>query len=357
MKILMVLNDIFGNGGVERVVATNSSFFVENLNYKVDICSLFRRGKKLNYYINDKVKLFDFKKLECSKMKRNIYLMKSLERLIVEEEYDIVIGCSSFIIFLLLFLKLKRCLKLKKIKIISWEHSQYNNVDNKSKILRKFFYKFLDGIVTLTKADEELFRKFCKKTRCIYNINPYKVDKISDLKSKNIIAVGRLEKEKGFETLITTFRKVVEKEKDWKLNIFGEGSQRNKLEKLINDLELKNKVKLEGFSPSIGEKYLSSSIFVMTSLSESFGMVLIEAMSFGVPCISFDCDSGPREIIINNSNGYLIKLGDVEALSEKILFLISNFEERERVRNEAIKNIDRYSKERILKEWKEYFEG
>jgi GalNAc-alpha-(1->4)-GalNAc-alpha-(1->3)-diNAcBac-PP-undecaprenol alpha-1,4-N-acetyl-D-galactosaminyltransferase len=143
---------------------------------------------------------------------------------------------------------------------------------------------------------------------------------------KNILAVGRLNRLKGFDRLIKAFSHL--DQKDWKLAIIGEGSERNNLENLIYDLNLEAYISMPGRTKAIEKWYKKSAIFVLSSRIEGFPNVLCEAMAYGCACVSFDCIAGPNEIITDKVDGYLVKNGDINALTAKMDFLINNSEEK-----------------------------
>src|SRR5690606_34771682 len=144
------------------------------------------------------------------------------------------------------------------------------------------------------------------------------------LDKKEITAIGRLSKEKGFSDLIDVFKLVNERYPNWHLNIVGDGMEKDNIKKKIKENNLDEVITMHGFKDKqeLNEILLNTSIYVMTSYTESFGLVLIEAMSYGVPCISFDSARGPLEIIDNNVNGYIIKNRDKEEMTNKIAALI-----------------------------------
>nr|WP_284693956.1 glycosyltransferase [Paeniclostridium ghonii] len=198
------------------------------------------------------------------------------------------------------------------------------------------------------------------KTKCIYI--PHSLDYIpketSNLESKNIISIGRLSKEKGYEDLIEAFRLVMIKKPDWTLNIIGDGEERAVLQKQIEKENMLTNVILHGYKDKnyIGDMLLKSSIYAMASHEESFGIVLIEAQSYGVPCIAFDSAQGALEIIENNKNGYLIKNRDKQKMGKKIIQLIDDKELRDNMGKKSRENISKYSKENISKQWFELLE-
>ena len=177
--------------------------------------------------------------------------------------------------------------------------------------------------------------------------------KISNLKDKRLISVGRLSPEKGYLDLLKVYKKIVELYPDWKLDIVGDGKEMGILKKYISKHNLQDSVTLHGFQ---GKKYIDSlmnksSIYLMTSFTESFGIVLIEAMSHGLPCIAFDSAEGAREIINSGYNGYLIKNRNLDAMIKKIEDLINSREDRVRIGKNSRREVLKYTKDVVGEEW------
>ena len=175
----------------------------------------------------------------------------------------------------------------------------------------------------------------------------------SKLKDKRLISIGRLSSEKGFDSLLEIYNKLKDKYPDWKLDIIGDGDQRESLEKYIRDNKLKKYIKLHGYqNKEYIDKILDkSSIYLMTSYNESFGIVLIEAMSHGRPCISFTSAQGANEIIENGKNGYLIDNRDYEKYIQKIEELIEDYELRKKMGTYAKASIEKYKIKNVEKLW------
>ncbi|EGR3023171.1 glycosyltransferase, partial [Vibrio parahaemolyticus] len=163
-----------------------------------------------------------------------------------------------------------------------------------------------------------------------------------------IIAVGRLEYQKGFDVLVRLFKEV--DELGVKLDIYGVGSEKDELERIINQNNIKN-IELKGKTNDIKEEYIKSDFLVMSSRFEGFGMVLVEAMECGLPCLSFDCPTGPSDIIDHGFNGYLVKLGDERDFINRLIELSSNFELRNELGINAKKSTEKFKIERIIKQW------
>lgn len=185
-------------------------------------------------------------------------------------------------------------------------------------------------------------------------------DKVSDLDDKRVIAVGRLDYQKGFDKLIDAWRAMLDKYpelKGWRLDIFGQGEWRDMLLDKIQKLELSESVAINKPTDNITEEYLRSSLLVMSSNYEGFGMVLVEAMVCGVPCVAFACPCGPRDIIEPGVNGLLVRNGDTGMLADAMARLMLDDALRKRMGAEARKVADRFSEDRIMKQWLELFQS
>ena len=175
----------------------------------------------------------------------------------------------------------------------------------------------------------------------------------ASLNNSNIINVGRLSNEKGQLDLINVFDILHRKNSDIVLYLVGDGHDYEDIEKEVINRNLANYVNMTGFKSGafLEDLYLNSSLFVMTSYTESFGLVLIEAMSYGIPCLAFDSAEGAREIISNNYNGFLIKNRNEHEMASKILELLDNKKELKRLSSNALKTSLKYTKESVMEKW------
>lgn len=185
---------------------------------------------------------------------------------------------------------------------------------------------------------------------------PFYPEEFSKCENKKIISVGRLDSQKGYDILIDVWNIISKKYPDWVLEIYGDGPEKENLQNKINKLGLEKSFLLKGAVKDIQDKYLESSIYVMSSRYEGMPMVLLETMACGLPVISFDCPCGPKDIIKNNENGFIVKFGNIEQMAEKIEELIIDEEKRKLFGKNARKNIQRYSQDKIMNQWKELFE-
>ena len=210
-----------------------------------------------------------------------------------------------------------------------------------------------DCLVTLTQGDADEWRKHAENIIVIPNpVTRYPdVVKQHDGRGKRIISVGRLEKEKGFDMLIDAFSMFAERCPGWKLYIFGKGSQEKELHKQIKRLNLEWYVRINAPTNSLYEEYQKSEFYVLSSRYEGFGLVLLEAMSCGIPCVAFNCKYGPAGIIDDGRSGLLAENGNVRELAEKMIIMAADKEERLRMGIEARKQTAKYKKDNIMQKW------
>ena len=174
--------------------------------------------------------------------------------------------------------------------------------------------------------------------------------------SKRVISAGRYMTEKGFDRLLKVWSLVNKQFYDWHLYIFG-NVDRTAYQRIAEHMQLCNTVHLMPATKDIAEEFSKSSIYVMSSRYEGFGLVLAEAMSCGLPCVSFDCPYGPREIIRNGEDGFLVEDGNIDELAQKLKQLMSNKELRKTMGAKAAMNITRYKPETIMAQWIKLFQS
>ncbi|MBO4230924.1 MAG: glycosyltransferase family 4 protein [Bacteroidales bacterium] len=183
----------------------------------------------------------------------------------------------------------------------------------------------------------------------------YVPERVSTLDNKVVIAVGRLVRQKNFSSLVRAWRKVSDRCPGWELQIWGEGGERSMLESLISSMGLSGSVKLMGYSDNIMARYPDASIFVLSSLFEGFGMVIVEAMSCGLPVVSYACPCGPKDIIKDGFDGFLVPQGDEDALADKICELIEDENKRGRMGKAALADSLRFDINPVIRLWMDLF--
>lgn len=224
----------------------------------------------------------------------------------------------------------------------------------KSSRFRRILFKY-DCVVYLTRGDQNDWNLPLSRTAVIPNSYVPKTNECALLENKEVIAVGRYVDEKNFSELIDIWSFISKKYPNWVLKIYGDGYLKGRLFTHIQTLGLSQQVLLKGSTTHIEDAFLTSSIVVQTSLSESFGMALLEAKSLGVPAVSYDTPNGPREIIIDGKDGFLIPMHDKEQFAEKLMFLMRDEELRKRMGIEAKENAKRFHSDVVMSQWMELF--
>jgi glycosyltransferase involved in cell wall biosynthesis len=217
--------------------------------------------------------------------------------------------------------------------------------------LRKY-----DKIVLLTNEDKEL--NWRKKSRITVIPNPsgFCTGNCASLEDKRVIAVGRLSYPKNYASMIRAFSDVAKRFPDWRLDIYGDGDERDVLERLISDLSLENIVNLLGNTQNVYGEMLHSSLLTLSSRFEGLPMVLIEAISCGLPVVSYACPCGPKDIITDGEDGFLVPVGDERLLADRICKLIENENLRRKMGAAGQEKSRQYSIDRIIRMWMDLFE-
>lgn len=322
--------------------------------YDVTIISISEsNGRKINI---DGVKLIDLDNpINRRIVKVSLLSFFRLRKIFKREKFDIIFmvehRTSAVVIPASLFLK---------SKIVFCDHGALSNQtdDFRDVVLRKIGSKFSSKTIVLTDRNLNDYNKILKisknKLQCIYNFCD---DKFFDnlekynIKSKSIISVGRLSKEKGFDLAIEVARNVLSRHRDWIWHLYGDGPERDNLENLIYENNLQDRFILMGSCNNIHEIYKNYSLFVLTSYREGLPLVLLEAKINKIPCVSFDCITGPREILSDGEDGFLIPCYDVNSMSEKINLLIEDENLKLRLSGNCRHNLYKFDKQNIMNEW------
>ena len=239
---------------------------------------------------------------------------------------------------------------------IGWEHNHHHNNEKYAvDVVRSS--KNLDYFVLVSKELKKFYTKKLRKypVKCVYipNMLDKIPEKLSSLTEKRIVSIGRLSREKGFTDLIEVFRLLHEKKPDWHLDIVGDGAERNKVVDMIYGYRLTNNVTVHGYlnRKEIDKLLSESSLYVMTSYTESFGIVLIEAMSYGIPCLAYTSAEGANDLIVNDQNGYLIENRDPDLMVEKLIELIDDPKKRQYLGKNGRKTSLNYTPDRVKDSW------
>ena len=372
MEKITILALHLNYGGIEKFITNLANSICDD--YDVEIVSTYKLLEEPFFKLNDNIKIiylindlkpnkdlikYNFKKCKFIKLFKEIF--KSIKILYFKKHLMInyIKKCDSNIIISTRDIHNKWLGKYGKKNIIKIG-SEHNDIDS-IKYIKNISNtaKRLDYFIVVSNKMKNYYKKYLN-IPVIYIPNSIESLplNVSDLDNYNIISVGRLESVKGYDDLIDVFSIVISKERNIFLNIIGDGSQRKLLQEKINRLSLNNNIKLLGYknNDELDELYNNSCIYVMSSISESFGIVLIEAMSHKLPCIAFDSANGAKEIIDDNMNGYLIKNRNKEEMANKILELIDNREKCLTMGKNSYEKSKKYLSENIKKKWVDIFE-
>ena len=211
-----------------------------------------------------------------------------------------------------------------------------------------------DVVVTLTTGDAREWQR-ARRVEVIPNFTVMSVSQRSDVTAKRVIAVGRLEWQKGFDRLIEAWQIVERQHPDWSLTIFGSGTLKDKLQRLIQDKTLK-RITLHPFTSNIAEEYVQSAVFALSSRFEGFGLVLLEAMQAGLPCVTFDCPFGPSDVVKDGENGFVIPDGDIVQFAECLSKLIDDVKLRQHFSAASVERAKLFDVDVVMQQWKNLLE-
>ena len=364
MRIVYITNTISGAGGLERVLLLKAAYLAERLKYDVTIITTsYNREENLFYHVSPFIKRISINPDKANKFVYFKSYAKLLNESIEAVNPDVVIICDNGLkSFLLPFiLKRKRVLVYERhiTKFIKGKAAAPNVL---KRVLDKLNYSFMN-------YSAARFTKFVVVTQHgknewdLNNVtvipNPlwFKTENVSNLKNKKVIAVGRHSYEKGYDQMFTIWKKVLERYPDWSLDIYGDYNPDYNIKQMAIDCGLTSGVNFLPPTTDILEVYRNTSLYIMTSRFEGFGMVLLEAMGCGVPCIAYDCPVGPAEIISNGLNGFLIEDGNTDAFLNSIISLIENNELRFKMGAKAAKSSETYNIDAIMQQWDTFFKS
>lgn len=340
MKIVYCIQSAYNSGGMERMLSIKANYMCDKLGHDVYVITTDQKGRKNFYEFSDKIKFIDlsigYSELEGKSLLKKVFLYRGkrrrhydeLCRVLRELHADVAISMFGREISFLWKISdgSKKVLELHFAKYVRLQRRQ----NRLGKIVSMFntwldeiYVKKYDKFVVLTKEDMADWKK-CDNITAIPNPTCLNPSRQAGLERKRVVAVGRLCYQKGFDMLISAWRKVHAELPDWSLDIYGNGEWESRLSKQISDMNLESSIKIHKPSAEIDLVYLDSSVFAFSSRYEGFGLVLVEAMSCGVPVVSFSCKCGPKDIITDGYDGYLVKEEDMDAFAQSLLKLMKD---------------------------------
>jgi len=368
MKIIFYTDQTYLHGGLERVMANKINYLCANTEIKIHVVTFEQKDNSPCYPMKGNISYHDlninyYRKISFLHPKNLIKVSKhffKLKKKIREINPDVIIVCNYEYGFYFVPLLAKKAIKIKEYH--SSKHFNFLRREQNNSFIKALIYRFsdyfeskYDYLVLLTRDELNYYRSNNKIV--IPNAISNLPKTTATLDQKNAISAGRIAPVKGFDKLISAWKIVAEEYPDWHLNIYGDGESNyvNTLKEQIVNLNLKDYVTIHGSTDNLEEKLLQSSMYIMSSETECFPMVLLEAMSCGLPVISFDCPNGPRNIIRNNQDGILVENNNIKVLAENINHLIANPTIRKELGKKARLNVQKYQEDNIMKTWLKIF--
>jgi len=367
---------MFNSAGMERVVANKATYFSKQAGYKVFVITTDQKNRPYYYELPQEVTCIDldinFRDYQhyfiliriFSYLYKSFIFKKRLAKFLISSKPDVVVS--------LLLRSSDFLYKIKdgSAKIIehhfSHNYSELFSVAQNRDPLSRFVYnwrgkmdrfhlKKYEKFVVLTKEDASLWGNDFKNITIIPNSISFQTEKTSNPENEIVLAIGRLEYQKGFDILLEIWERIYHNNPNWQLHIYGDGQDKEKLLSIIRQKMMTESVRIFPPTKNIEQVLLSGSIYAMSSRFEGFPMILLEAMECGLPCVSFACKCGPRDIILDSEDGCLIDAYNVEFFAKKLNELMQKKELRSLMGNKAKQNVQRFSESKVMKKWEDLF--
>ena len=376
LKIVYCLDEIEAVGGIERVTIAKANALSRIPGNEVYLAVAYAR-KAPSLPVDPAVKIVDldvryYDDKDLSRTGRMVFLFKKrkehrrkMEKLFNELAPDIAISTGMSEKHFLSRLSVSpRPAYIREFHFYKF-HRKVLNKSLFEKLAARisefkdfnFSVKRYDKIVILTEEDKEKNWTGWKNIEVIPNPVVAQADRIASLDNNVVVTAGRLVEQKNYESLISAWKIVSDKHPDWELRIFGDGSMREELQKQIEDSNLSDKVKLCGFTKDIPKEMGEASMYVLSSLYEGFPLVLVEAMSCGLPVVSYMCPCGPNDIIRDGKDGFLVAMNDEKQLADRIMTLMEDKDLRKRMGAAAKEKASYYRPDVIIERWMNLFKS
>jgi len=366
MRILYITDALAVWGGIERVLRDKMDYLVEH-GYEVHVVTTDQGPHEIPYPLDNRIIVHDLgiqfhhqyryhgvtRVLNFFELER--LFRKRLKDKLFDVKPDIIVCIRVEFVSAIVDVKGTIPLVCESHSMCYAKHYEKASLWYRFKLwlsLRKL--QQVDMMVALTDGDARDWRRYCKNVCMIPNVvHLNDTGKYSDCLSKKVVFAGRFSRQKDIGSLFAIWKLVHERHPDWELNAYGEGEQWTKYVELAKDAQIN--MHIYPPSPAIFDHYRESSMLLMTSLYEPFGLVLPEAMSCGLPVVAFNCPYGPGDIITDGKNGFLIEGRDINAYADKVCLLIENTELRQEMGQNAILSTRYYEKTNIMPQWESLF--
>lgn len=356
MKIVYLYSSLAVTGGVERVLVDKMNYLVNHYDYDVYMITSDQGQHPIPYQLDERAHLLDlqirfhtqfryrgWQRMREARRLSGLYHQR-LEEKLKEIGPDIIVCTTSQDMYGLLRIK-------DRIPVVVESHVNFIHPDSwlhrARTLCNNYWIGKADAVVTLTQGDAKNWQHVSRNVYIIPNIvHLNDTGRFSDCINKRAVFVGRLVEQKGIPDLIEIWRIVNSRYPDWQLDVFGNGEMES-----IPDIKLF----VHPPTKNIMEEYMNSSMLLMTSVYEPFGLVLPEAMSCGLPVVAFDCPYGPVDIITHESNGFLVQERDINRFADYVCQLIESAGLRQTMGAAGVKASQRYQADKIMPQWKDLF--
>lgn len=375
MNITVMIPSMDRPGGIERVTAVQANYWSTRLHHHVTIIT-YRNPECNSYFpLDEGIGIINYPWFDYDIWYEKIPIIGSLVKMRRKTQ-----------------LYHQRFVDLKSDLIVSMMHGPENNflsyaagdiptigvnhvtmefrdgtyADNfMHKVYQVINYQFLkknirnyNHVISLSKTD--LLKLKAIGCRASFIPNPFSMPSCSadtlQHREKRIVMVGRIDHLKGQSRLLDIWAEMARKYPEWTLTFIGDGRDAEKLKKRCGELGIENQTEFTGNIKNVRERLLQAAIFAFTSRTESFGMVLLEAMSCGLPVVTYDCENGPRDIIDNYYNGFLVPDGDSDCFERRLSILMNDEHLRVKLATNALASVERFRDEVVMKEWDDLLE-
>jgi glycosyltransferase involved in cell wall biosynthesis len=376
LKLVYLTPALYMAGGVERVLTLKANYFAEHFGYDVTIILTEGKGKSPFYPLSERIKVVNlnigFEQLwNCSFLKKIFVYLKKQRQYKKALTAELMKLCPDITVSLL-----RREINFligikdgsKKIGELHVNRLNYRNFEaNDTNFIKQLFAKLwmfslvkqlkrLDRFVVLTEEDMLAWPEL-QNVSVIPDPLSFVPTAQSSLSVKRVIAVGRYVYQKGFDLLLQAWAKIERQCPDWMLVVYGDGD-RAPYEQMMRNLGIDtSRCLLNGPTTDIQREYVNSSLFVFTSRFEGFGMVLVEAMACGLPVVSFACPCGPKDIVRDGEDGFLVENGNIDELVQQLMKLMVDHRLRTAFARHAQQNAQRFNIEQTALRWKSVFES
>ena len=352
MNITFLVHDIHFGGGGERVTINMANHFALKGDI-VTIVSVSTRKIGNIFTIDERVHI-EYLNID---LYSGIKLVRKFQSVFATRKYFSQVTVQIFLLGIGTYPTLLAALLPRRDNLIKigCQHSSYASVKHLWLIMRWLFFRRLNCVVSLTNYDVPKFQKLNKNICVIPNSVSFFPNQPSELQNKTILSIGRIDYPKGYDLLLEVFSRFCINDKDWNLRIIGDGPLQLTLLNLIAKKGLNDRISIIPSSNMIVEEYLNTSVYLMTSRTEGLPMVLLEAQACGLPIISFNCETGPSEIINDGIDGYLIDNYNIDEMSKKLSLLCSNFNKRKEFGRNARKNVAKFFPDQVFIKWETLF--